>query len=225
MRHLVGDGESSLAFLDLRSGDKSYGRVKIRMRGETPRAIQFMNMCSGENGPSYFDTKLWLEYSWFGWHKIRGGDYEYNDGSGGAAVSKEIDNNPSMYRTQWKKGVVGGRSNNNVKRLAQFQIYLTDSSLFDIHHAFGDVISGMDILENVLKTKDDDIHVKDCGLIIPPCKPYIADDDENDYVSESNTVSVQVTTRNNNALTLLSLMLIALGCLVQVISQVDMLEV
>ena len=218
MRHLVNCEDSSVAFMDMYTEEKFRGQVKIKMRGDTCRGNQFLALCSGEEGPNYVDTKIWLEYSWFGWHKIRGGDYENNDGSGGAGIMKNADNSSSQYRSNWKKGVVGGRSNNNTKRLAQFQIYLTESSLFDIHHAFGDVISGMDLMDTVLKTKNDDLYVKDCGLIIPPCAPTLGEDEEVESLerNEENRFG-NVAARNNNALTLLSLMIIALGCFVQVV--------
>ncbi|KAG0694473.1 hypothetical protein GWK47_027219 [Chionoecetes opilio] len=48
--------ESPEVFLDLKAGDRSFGRVYISLWGHMRRAQQFMALCLGTFGPSYRDT-------------------------------------------------------------------------------------------------------------------------------------------------------------------------
>ncbi|ROT70858.1 hypothetical protein C7M84_010826 [Penaeus vannamei] len=86
VRNLV-DDTCIRTFLELSWAGKVQGRVTIRLLNATCRCLQFFYLCTGERGPSYANTRL-LETEARGQsgERVWGGDYQNNDGSGGAAL-------------------------------------------------------------------------------------------------------------------------------------------
>ncbi|KAG7169278.1 E3 ubiquitin-protein ligase TRIM13-like 1, partial [Homarus americanus] len=81
------DPSSTLAFLDLAWEGLAKGRVLVRLSPDTPLARQFVLLCTGQRGHTYANTKL-LEVTNKGktGECVHGGDYEKNDGEGGAPL-------------------------------------------------------------------------------------------------------------------------------------------
>lgn len=69
------------------------GRVYIRLQPDTGLARQFRQLCTGECGPSYARTRVlgvWNKGTHY--EMVAGGDYETNDGHGGAPLIQVRDN-------------------------------------------------------------------------------------------------------------------------------------
>lgn len=156
-----------LVFLDLCWPASMHQRVIIRLSPDTPMARQFVLLCSGERGPSYANTRLWGvgdkglpgERLWFG-------DYENNDGTGGAALLPNL--SKGKYQKSASAGALwgtwqwGGRT-----RGAQFGITTRDRVGGVWSDVFGEVVEGMNCLRAAINHSDiTEVIVVDCGVIL-----------------------------------------------------------
>lgn len=167
MRELVPE-ESPSAFLDLGWGGKTQGRVYLRMLGSTPRAQQFLFLCSGEKGPSYFQTRFFQadRVGELG-EIIRGGDYEHNDGTGGAPLVEGLTNG-GAYLREAQEGLLVGAHAGQTERLAVFGIILSPWPGRQTDTAFGIVTSGLGTLRSAARhCPISDVVVENCGVVIP----------------------------------------------------------
>ncbi|XP_069158971.1 peptidyl-prolyl cis-trans isomerase-like [Procambarus clarkii] len=157
----------TLAFLDLGWAGSTRGRVTIRLTPDTPLARQFVLLCTGQRGHTYRNTKL-LEV----WHKgkpgewVRGGDYERNDGEGGAPLLPHLQ---GQYRESGRAGAVFSLYRPWGPRSAQFVIITRDcqdgGQFTDV---FGDVVSGLDVVRAAVNHSDiTEVTVVDCGVVLP----------------------------------------------------------
>ncbi|XP_042859549.1 uncharacterized protein LOC122245459 isoform X2 [Penaeus japonicus] len=159
---------SCLVFLDLAwSGSPPY-RVYIRIIQNASMAKHFVVLCTGEQGPSYANTHFFgvVCRGWPG-ERIVGGDYEYNDGNGGAAVIPGLTGR-GEYKGYCSVGAVGGWVS-DYSRAAQFTI-TTRKSLFPYidPRVFGQVERGLEVVKAAAKCgKIKNVMVVDCGIVIP----------------------------------------------------------
>ncbi|XP_069193623.1 uncharacterized protein [Procambarus clarkii] len=81
----------TLAFLDLGWAGSTRGQVTIRLTPDSPLARQFVLLCTGQRGHTYCNTKL-LEVMNKGepGEHVVAGDYESNDGEGGASLLPDL---------------------------------------------------------------------------------------------------------------------------------------
>ncbi|KAK4295950.1 hypothetical protein Pmani_031515 [Petrolisthes manimaculis] len=113
--------ESTLVFLELCWGGSSRGRVYIRLELDTSLGRQFSQLCTGLHGQSYRNTSFIqvCDKGENGAYMV-GGDYEFNNGEGGAPVVTH--SNEERYRSSTKAGVLGALWEPRSKRSAQFFI-------------------------------------------------------------------------------------------------------
>ncbi|KAK4327958.1 hypothetical protein Pmani_001578 [Petrolisthes manimaculis] len=159
---------SASAFLEVRWDGHQQGKVTIKTQGRTARARQFLQLCSGEAGASYLNTSF-FEADRVGGEGaiIRGGDYENNDGTGGAALLEGI-TDAGDYLKEAAPGLVVGAKSTQRHRLAAFGVILSSWSGHKTDTAFGEVSSGLAILTAATHHSPlTDVVVEDCGLIIP----------------------------------------------------------
>ncbi|XP_069180688.1 peptidyl-prolyl cis-trans isomerase-like [Procambarus clarkii] len=162
------DPSCTLAFLDLGWAGSTRGRVTIRLTPDTPLARQFVLLCTGQRGHTFRNTKL-LEVLDKGQpgERVVGGDYESNDGKGGASLLPDLQ---GQYRQSGQAGAVwcgywwlGGPTS------AQFAIATRDRQ--DGHQwscVFGDVVSGLDVVRAAVNHSDiTEVTVVDCGVVLP----------------------------------------------------------
>ncbi|XP_069191061.1 uncharacterized protein [Procambarus clarkii] len=157
----------TLAFLDLGWAGSTRGRVTIRLTPDTPLARQFVLLCTGQRGHTYRNTKL-LEV----WHKgqpdeyVVGGDYESNDGKGGAPLLPDLQ---GQYRESHRAGAVLCCDDLGGPRSAQFIITTRDrQDDRQWTHVFGDVVSGLDVVRAAVNHSDiTEVTVVDCGVVLP----------------------------------------------------------
>ncbi|XP_069180701.1 uncharacterized protein [Procambarus clarkii] len=168
------DPSCTLAFLDLGWAGSTRGRVTIRLTPDTPLARQFVLLCTGQRGHTFRNTKLlWVGDKGQPGECVVGGDYESNDGQGGAPLLPDLQ---GQYRQSGQAGAVwsgsvvaswcrapGGPTS------AKFNITTRDRQ--DGHqwpYVFGDVVSGLDVVRAAVNHSDiTEVTVVDCGVVLP----------------------------------------------------------
>ncbi|XP_069181109.1 peptidyl-prolyl cis-trans isomerase-like [Procambarus clarkii] len=157
----------TLAFLDLGWAGSTRGRVTIRLTPDTPLARQFVLLCTGQRGHTYRNTKLFgvVDKGQPG-ERVRGGDYESNDGEGGASLLPHLQ---EQYRESDRAGAVCSRYGPGGPKSAQFAIITRDHQ--DGHQwarCIGDVVSGLDVVRAAVNHSDiTEVTVVDCGVVLP----------------------------------------------------------
>ncbi|XP_069168023.1 uncharacterized protein [Procambarus clarkii] len=147
------DPSCTLAFLDLGWAGSTRGRVIIRLTPDTPLARQFVLLCTGQRGHTYRNTKLLVVRNMGrpGEH-MAGGDYESNDGQGGASLLPHLQ---GQYRESGRAGAVWPRLGPGGPRSAQFAITTRDHrDGVQLRNVFGDVVSGLDVLRAAVNHSD-----------------------------------------------------------------------
>ncbi|XP_069192166.1 peptidyl-prolyl cis-trans isomerase-like [Procambarus clarkii] len=161
------DPSCTLAFLDLGWAGSIRGRVTIRLTPDTPLARQFVLLCTGQRGHTYRNTKLLRV-----WHKgqpwecVVGGDYESNDGWGGAPLLPDLQ---GRYRESAQAGAVLAWGELGGPWSAQFAITTWDhQDGRQLRNVFGDVVSGLDVVRATVNHSDiREVTVVDCGVVLP----------------------------------------------------------
>ncbi|XP_069180690.1 uncharacterized protein [Procambarus clarkii] len=168
------DPSCTLAFLDLGWAGSTRGRVTIQLTPDTPLARQFVLLCTGQRGHTFRNTKLLeVENKGHPGEYVVGGDYESNDGKGGAPLLPDLQ---GQYRQSRQAGAVWSGS---VVAAWCWPPGGPTSALFAIatrvHQAgpqwpyvFGDVVSGLDVVRAAVNHSDiTEVTVVDCGVVLP----------------------------------------------------------
>ncbi|XP_069193065.1 uncharacterized protein [Procambarus clarkii] len=161
------DPSCTLAFLDLGWAGSTRGRVTIRLTPDTPLARQFVLLCTGQRGPTYRNTKLFgvVDKGQPG-ERVRGGDYESNDGEGGAALLPDLQ---EQYWESDRAGAVCSRYGPGGPKSAQFAIITRDhQDGLQWPRCIGDVVSGLDVVRAAVNHSNiTEVTVVDCGVVLP----------------------------------------------------------
>ncbi|KAG0722857.1 Peptidyl-prolyl cis-trans isomerase 1 [Chionoecetes opilio] len=163
------DEDFCIVFLDVSWRGDFQGRVYIVLLDHAGRTRQFKALCTGQLGPSYVGTRF-LEVSQKGeiGEQIWGGDYERNDGTGGAAL-------PGMDRGRRNNqdvvtGLVAGfyfSGYGQDHSPSQFTIYTRDWPGYIEMSSIGTVIGGMDVVKTITRLGDTrEAFISDCGLLL-----------------------------------------------------------
>ncbi|XP_063599739.1 uncharacterized protein LOC134776041 isoform X1 [Penaeus indicus] len=161
------DSASTLVFLEMSWPGSTLRRLYIRLSPDTPRGKQFRLLCTGEEGPSYASTRL-LKVVNKGkpGECVRGGDYDNNDGTGGAAVIVGLTRGGEYMRSD-NAGAVWGRWGDEC-RGGQFYITTRSRPGAALLTVFGQVESGLETLKSAVNLPDiGRMAVNDCGLVVP----------------------------------------------------------
>ncbi|XP_069192089.1 uncharacterized protein [Procambarus clarkii] len=147
------DPSCTLAFLDLGWAGSTRGRVTIRLTPDTPLSRQFVLLCTGQRGHTYPNTKL-LQVCDKGQpgECVEGGDYESNDGKGGAPLLPHLQ---GQYRRSGRAGAVWARC--GLWSPMNFQFVITTRDRQDNgqwSYVFGDVVSGLDVVRAAVNHSD-----------------------------------------------------------------------
>lgn len=162
------DNSSTLTFLELSAGGSTLGRLHILLVPDTPRARNFALLCTGEKHHSYANTSLlWARHKGQAMEGVWGGDYEMDDGEGGAALVRGLTTG-GEYRRPWTAGTVEGLWWKGDAQGAQFLIYTRDNPGKVCERAFGVVERGLGVLVRAINRYPDikQVKVTDCGLVI-----------------------------------------------------------
>lgn len=154
-------------FLDLqRLGSNERQRVVIELFPGTSMGQHFLVLCTGEDGPSYRNTRLAILKHGRDGEKVCGGDY---DGMGGRALAGHRLGTKNNERPEDEGDVCGRRIGRDWS--AQFAVitrrppYVPDNKT-----VFGRVVEGLDVLQEAADTHTEDhpitdIEVVDCGVV------------------------------------------------------------
>lgn len=159
--------KAPLVFLDVGTELRVLGRVYISLWGHLRRAMNFLHLCLGDRGPSFRDS-MFLEVTNadFPGERIRGGDYECNNGRGGEALLDDLETEEG-YSTPMEAGMVTAAGPNRKEVDSQFFICTEDD--FDRRFAcpFGRVVSGLPVMkEAVWLVMTKEIYIRDCGVVV-----------------------------------------------------------
>ncbi|XP_042231144.1 uncharacterized protein LOC121872447 [Homarus americanus] len=161
----------TLAFLDLRWTASAGGRVYINVNPYTGRGNQFLLLCMGEKGPSYADAVIInVGNEGEAGEFVRCGDYERNNGSGGAAIVEDLEVR-GIYEKPLTAGTVAGWWWSDEKiPTAQFTITTRDGPEGNLcPTAFGEVVSGLEVVKEAVKCVNHcQVNVVSCGVVVSP---------------------------------------------------------
>nr|XP_053650375.1 uncharacterized protein LOC128700925 [Cherax quadricarinatus] len=177
---------STLVFLDLAWPGSPRRRLHIQLDTDTMMARQFVLLCTGQHQPaSYLNTKLLCtgqqkqsgssylntKLLWV-WNKgqpgefVGGGDYQYNNGEGGAPLlPHQLDH---RYQKSGSAGAVWSRYDPCSNKSSQFCIITRDhTSGLKWSGVFGKVVSGLDVVRAAVNHSDiTEVTVVDCGVVL-----------------------------------------------------------
>nr|XP_045619570.1 peptidyl-prolyl cis-trans isomerase H-like [Procambarus clarkii] len=161
------DPSCTLTFLDLGWAGSTRGRVTIRLTPDTPLARQFVLLCTGQRGHTYRNTKLLgVMNKGQQWEYVVGGDYESNDGKGGAPLLPHLQ---GQYWESGRAGTVACAWPRALDKRAQFIITTRErQDGLKFSGVFGEVVSGLDVVRAAVNHTDiREVTVVDCGVVLP----------------------------------------------------------
>ena len=163
MDQVVPAAPPCLVFLDLAWPGIAPRRVVIHLDRDTTMGRQFILLCTGQGGVSYANTKLFKASKdwWERW--VDGGDYEHNDGQGGAALLPHL--NSVHYRLSCQAGSVRACSY-GLSQGAQFRI-TTQVMKPMTGYYFGKVVEGLEVVAAAHKhCPITEVTVVNCGVVL-----------------------------------------------------------
>ncbi|XP_045587033.1 E3 ubiquitin-protein ligase TRIM65 [Procambarus clarkii] len=168
------DAASTLVFLDLMwentlgAWDSAPGgRVYIRLSNTTtnPWAQQFLALCTGQHGPTYANTCFIGVFRHAHEEGVLAGDYEHNDGNGGAALQQGLMS--AQCSGKWTEGTVTGRKESH-QTAAQFYIITRIHTAGVKQAVLGQVESGLGVVRQAVCMREiRQVKIVDCGVVLP----------------------------------------------------------
>ncbi|KAG7159293.1 Tripartite motif-containing protein 59-like 3, partial [Homarus americanus] len=148
------DLSSATVFLDLAWDGMNKGRLHIRLLSahSFEWIRQFVAMCTGEWGPSYVNSHFVELEKGCKWERVVAGDYEYNNGKGGAAIKRGLV--LSDWEGLYSVGTVAARWWGSDATATQFVIYTKAMSEESHPLIIGNVVSGMPLLKLAVSLSD-----------------------------------------------------------------------
>lgn len=155
-------------FLEVSWAGQVHGQACIKLINTAARTRHFFYICSGELGPSYANTCL-LEVERRGrpGERVWGGDYQANDGSGGAALQGFTMG--EMAAQSVTAGLVASfcYGSDDHRKPSHFVIYNNDYPVAYEECPVGIVENGLDLFRSVAKLNNVcDATISDCGLLL-----------------------------------------------------------
>ncbi|XP_064088632.1 uncharacterized protein LOC135203006 [Macrobrachium nipponense] len=152
------------AFFDIVCNDVYEGRIVFSLHGMTPRAQQFLQLCTGEHGPTYKHSKL-MEFEEDSHRFVRGG--VVGDGIESEDPIVEDVTNGGVYQKKLEPGLLTGWKS-DCDHWALFDIVLECKPGYEDDYSFGEVLSGLNLLKGVCEFSQNKktIEVTSCGIVI-----------------------------------------------------------
>ncbi|CAL4118821.1 unnamed protein product, partial [Meganyctiphanes norvegica] len=160
--------DGMLTFLDIAWPNQKPHRVYMKMIGNIARARQHLILVTGHLGHSYKGLQFYIPFK-----KGQPGEciviHPY-DGDTAAPLLKDVTVNEGyvLMKPRSKAGLIAGAGWNDDLNTALFCVYLRDDAQRTDDTCFGEVTSGLEILQDIAKSNEiDKIKVVDCGVVIP----------------------------------------------------------
>ncbi|XP_010469089.1 PREDICTED: peptidyl-prolyl cis-trans isomerase CYP19-1-like [Camelina sativa] len=166
-------------FLDMTVDEKRAGRIVMELFADTtPRTAEiFRALCTGEKGIGKLGKPLYYKGSRI--HSVSpglmlcGGDILLGDGSGGESIYGGTFEDENFEKKHTGRGVLsmsnGGQDTNDSRFMICMRKYV---ALDGVHVVLGQVIEGMNVLENIMKDVETPslkpsktVVIADCGQI------------------------------------------------------------
>ncbi|XP_076065892.1 uncharacterized protein LOC143039566 [Oratosquilla oratoria] len=154
-------------FLDINADDRRLGRVYITLWGHMRRAQNFMILCLGDMGPSYRGAKFFNVYNRGDTgERLVCGDYEYNNGRGGASVVSDLEKSVEQLYPM-DEGILVAGSIGRSAMDSMFVICTKGDASRTVACPFGMVTSGLSILQQAAEHYAyAEIWINDCGVLL-----------------------------------------------------------
>ena len=163
MEQLVPTVPPCLLFLDLAWPGCAQRRVLIHLDRDTTMGRQFILLCTGQRGACYANTKLLKAWNYGLGQGVMAGDYDYNNGQGGAALLPGLDS--VRYQSSREAGDVCVYSYDSF-RGAQFIIITKVTGPLN-DYPFGKVVDGLEVVVAAYKHHPiTEVNVVDCGVVL-----------------------------------------------------------
>ncbi|CAL4095446.1 unnamed protein product, partial [Meganyctiphanes norvegica] len=152
-----------LTFMNFAWPTQKSRRVYMKMIGNTVRARQHLLLITGHCGHSYRDLKIFSPFT-------PGQPVEFliihpYDGNKGSPLLKDV--TVTDVRHELRVGVMAGGQWDNDSNNGLIGFYLSDNPGLESCSGFGQVTSGIEILQDIAKSKQiKKIKVVDCGVVI-----------------------------------------------------------
>ena len=181
------DGSGPICYLDISVGQAMCGRIQIKLyKDKVPLAAEnFRALCTGELGSSRTGNRLHFKKCTF--HRIvpqfvlQAGDYTKHNGTGGESIytgkpegdmwGNFKDEKPFLQHS--KRGLLSMANNGPNRNGSQFFITLKRLPHLDGKHVvFGEVISGMEVIDRIeseVETDKSNKPLSHCAVIIEDC--------------------------------------------------------
>nr|XP_045597131.1 uncharacterized protein LOC123757498 isoform X2 [Procambarus clarkii] len=165
--HSLVPTKTPVVFLDVGTEHKLLGRVYINLWGHLRRATNFLHLCLGDRGPSYKNT-MFLEVlnADCPGERIKGGDFDYNNGRGGEALLEDLESQEG-YSMSMEAGMVTAGTPCRREQDSQFFICTEDDPDRNFACPFGRVVSGLYVMkEAVWLVVTKQVWIRDCGVVL-----------------------------------------------------------
>lgn len=161
-----------VVFLDFEVNGSRVGRVVFQLRKDkAPVATEnFRQLCTGEKGFGYKATRI---HAIIPGQYITGGDYQYGTGEGGGAVKGTPFPDEDTGIRHIGPGVLSMNSVTPNENGSLFMVTMAKAPIHDHRYmAFGNVLSGLEVLKAVERLGDwsggvkDDVRISNCGELV-----------------------------------------------------------
>lgn len=154
-------------FLDIEYEQRMLGRVYITLFGHLRRANNFLLLCTGETGASLKSSKFFEVCNPEApGERLKGGDYEFNNGRGGEALVEELEFGGD-YAQPMEAGMITAGGSGHRCFDSQFLICTEGDPNRNFACPFGVVTSGLSYLkEAVWLVVTKEIWIEECGVLL-----------------------------------------------------------
>ena len=154
------------------SWSDNYGRLVFRMSNDSPRAKQFLLICTGEKGVTYKGSRFYkLQNEGHPGEILCGGEMQSNnDNESNEAQSHLVEGieDGGIYYRNLTRGVLAGPRYNMSDKALVFGVCTKDHKESKFRTAFGEIEEGMALLSLACQHSPlTDIVVKESGIMIP----------------------------------------------------------
>ncbi|XP_037781769.1 LOW QUALITY PROTEIN: uncharacterized protein ZK546.14-like [Penaeus monodon] len=159
--------KSPTVFLDIEYEQRMLGRVYITLFGHLRRASNFLLLCTGETGASLKSSKFFEVCNPEApGERLKGGDYEFNNGRGGEALVEELEFGGD-YAQPMEAGMITAGGSGHRCFDSQFLICTEGDPNRSFACPFGVVTSGLSYLkEAVWLVVTKEIWIEECGVLL-----------------------------------------------------------